>query len=147
MRSYVTFSQCETSYDPQTGYQCIVKFSSEAATHIPSRHDLLFPGRCVHIASASWDQKVKGLSGFWVQEYLPDPFAHLLYSLAVSSIHFQRQRPSCETLDVSLMSCISNITCIRWVLGSQGSTVEQKLRLNYPRGRVAGVVQQSPPPL
>lgn len=58
--SYVTFSQCETSYDPQTEYQCIVKFSSEAAAHIPSRHDLLFPGLHAHIAS--WDQKVKGLS-------------------------------------------------------------------------------------
>lgn len=62
MLSYVTFSQCETIYDPQTEYQCIVKFSSEAAAHIPSRHDPLFPGLHVHIARASWDQKVKGLS-------------------------------------------------------------------------------------
>lgn len=34
--SYVTFSPCETSYDLQTEYQCIVKISSEAAARIPA---------------------------------------------------------------------------------------------------------------
>lgn len=54
-----------------------------------------------------------------------------VHFLTVDSISFQWHHPSCESLDVSLTSCISNITCIRGAAGVTGSTVEQKLRLNY----------------